>query len=174
MPLSKLVTRLLVTIHGQIKNALTTLIIKKISIMDALKPLIRSGMEVNSSHWTRFAFLVFLQELFSPYLIVLLYPDLQQHIKKTLKVNLVQLVQELEDGTTHASGSRNQYGINDTTHKDVNHTGSTVTINIENSGEEADTDTNVPTDAFVDADVDADADRISDEHLDPGCSTSDF
>ncbi|KAG2115375.1 uncharacterized protein F5147DRAFT_834423, partial [Suillus discolor] len=120
MQLGKLVTWLLATICGQIKTALTTLIIKRTSIMDALKPLIHSGMEVDSSHWTRFAFLrrcirifligvrdhkkVSLQDLFSPYLIASLHPDLQQHIQQTLKVNLVQLAQELEDGTPHASG----------------------------------------------------------------------
>ncbi|KAG1812687.1 hypothetical protein EV424DRAFT_1542023 [Suillus variegatus] len=138
--------------------------------MDALKPLIHSGMEVDSSHRTRFVFLqrcihiflirvhdhekVSLQNLFSPYLIASLHPDLQQHIEKTLKVDL------------------NQDDISDTTRKDANHTGSAVTINIETLGEEADTNTIVPTDAFVD--VDADADRISDEYLDPGSSTSGF
>lgn len=76
--LGRLVTRLLSTIRGQIKSTvcifsmnedrkcsqrsfypqLTMSVSKRLSIMDALKLLIHSGMEVDSSHWTRFAFLV--------------------------------------------------------------------------------------------------------------------
>ncbi|KAG1734733.1 uncharacterized protein EDB91DRAFT_1250852 [Suillus paluster] len=183
--LGKLVTRLLATIRGQIKTALTTSIIKRLSIMDALKPLIHSGMEVDSSHWTRFAFLrrclrifligvhdhekLSLQDLFSPYLIASLYPDLQQHIEITLKVDLVQLAQELQDGTAHASGSGNQngtpsahQGTNDTTHEDASQAKSAVDL--------GDKSVNL----FVNAGVDTDVDGISDNYVDPGCSSSGF
>ncbi|KAG1828026.1 hypothetical protein EV424DRAFT_1537029 [Suillus variegatus] len=187
--LGKLVTRLLATIRGQIKTALTTSIIKRLSIMDALKPLIHSGMEVDSSHWTRFAFLrrclrifligvrdhekISLQDLFSPYLIASLYPDLQQHIEITLEVDLVQLAQELQDGTAHASGSGNQNGnpsahqsTNDTAHEDASQAGATVHL-----GDES---VDVFANAGADADADADADGIPDEYVDPGCLTSGF
>ncbi|KAG2073777.1 hypothetical protein BDR04DRAFT_1009952, partial [Suillus decipiens] len=90
--LSKLVTQLFATIHGAIKTMLTTSISKRSSIMDALKSIIHSSMEVDSSHWTRFAFL----DLFSPYLIPSLHPDLQHHIMSQLHINIQQLAEEFQ------------------------------------------------------------------------------
>ncbi|KAG0693202.1 hypothetical protein DFH29DRAFT_1007547 [Suillus ampliporus] len=150
--LGKLVMQLLATIHGSIKTTLTTSVSKKLSIMDALKLIIHSGMEVDSSHWTRFAFLrclrmfligvsdhkkVALQDLFSPYLIPSLHPDLQHHI-------MSQLHSHPDLAFGHQDGSP------------------------ADSEEDVDPNADVVADADIDADVDADTDGINDDSTDSG------
>ncbi|KAG0691903.1 hypothetical protein DFH29DRAFT_1009872 [Suillus ampliporus] len=156
------------TIRGSIKTVLTTSVSKKLSIMDALKPIIHSGMEVDSSHWTRFAFLrqclrmfligvsdhkkVALRDLFSPYLIPSLHPDLQHHIMSQLHPPRPGLWASDESPGTHQS-------LIDTTCDDVNH-------DTQVADSEEDVDPNA--DAVADADVDADADGINDDGADSG------
>ncbi|KIJ11664.1 hypothetical protein PAXINDRAFT_15480 [Paxillus involutus ATCC 200175] len=57
--LGKLVTKLLSTIHSQIRSQLTISIAKKTCIIDMMKALVRgsSGLEVEATHWNRMEFL---------------------------------------------------------------------------------------------------------------------
>ncbi|KAG1879857.1 hypothetical protein F4604DRAFT_1923064 [Suillus subluteus] len=103
--LSKLVSDLLFSIHGNIKAKLTTSIVKRSSIMETTKSLAHHcGIEVDSMHWNRFAFLrrclhiflisvdnykaVSLKVLFSNSLIPSLHKDLCVKINKKLSIDI--------------------------------------------------------------------------------------
>ncbi|KAH7918289.1 hypothetical protein BV22DRAFT_1024812, partial [Leucogyrophana mollusca] len=54
---SKIVTTVLCYIRSNIKSSLITSLVKSQSIVEVVKALSQSGMEVNAAHWIRFAFL---------------------------------------------------------------------------------------------------------------------
>ncbi|KAG1753107.1 hypothetical protein EDD22DRAFT_850532 [Suillus occidentalis] len=173
--LGKLVTRLLSMIHGQIKTMLTTSITKRSSIMDALKPLIHSGMEVDSSHWTRFAFLdhekVTLGEAFLPYLIPSLHQDLQQHIETMLKVNMDQLMKEFSQD--HPDQGSWDEGENSDTQENLPHPTGDVVSSTRATGATEDPDADPA--SIEDPVANLDENGIPDEFLDtPNCVTSGF
>ncbi|KAG2055884.1 hypothetical protein BDR06DRAFT_1006717 [Suillus hirtellus] len=133
--LGKSVTKLLTGIRSVIKNALTMSVVKHTSIADVTRALARSrsGMEVDSTHWNRIAFLrcllrIFLigisdyksasiNELFSPYLILSLKQDMQGKVERELGVNIEQLENE-SFGTDHVLGSDNQASLDTPTDDD--------------------------------------------------------
>ncbi|KAG1878926.1 hypothetical protein F4604DRAFT_1679793 [Suillus subluteus] len=159
--LGKLVMRLLATIRGSIKTALTTSVSKKLSIMDVLKPIIHSSMEVDSSHWTRFAFL----DIFSPYLIPSLHPDLQHHIMSQLCIDIPQLTEEFRQSHPDlAFGHQDESSLTDTTRNDANHDPQ-ADPNVDAVGDE---DAVGDVDAVRDVDADADVDGIDDDSADSG------
>ncbi|KAG2089009.1 hypothetical protein BD769DRAFT_1680160 [Suillus cothurnatus] len=103
--LSKLVSDLLCSIHGNMKAKLTTSILKRSSIMETAKSLTHHcGIEVDSMHWNRFAFLrhclhifligvddykaVSLKVLFSNSLIPSLHKDLRLKINEKLGIDI--------------------------------------------------------------------------------------
>ncbi|KAG2065605.1 hypothetical protein BDR04DRAFT_1121769 [Suillus decipiens] len=55
--LSKIVSDLLSSIHGNLKGKLVSSLIKRMSIMDTAKLLAHSIIEVDAAHWNRYAFL---------------------------------------------------------------------------------------------------------------------
>ncbi|KAL4079985.1 hypothetical protein V8B97DRAFT_1914119 [Scleroderma yunnanense] len=81
--LAKMVTQHLSNIHGQIKLALVNSVLKGTNIRDTLAPLVNNGMEVDSSHWTRLAFLFHGQ------------------LEKELNIDITQLLEELDHGLTN-------------------------------------------------------------------------
>ncbi|KAG2126139.1 hypothetical protein BD769DRAFT_1668573 [Suillus cothurnatus] len=185
MLLSKLVTRLLATIRGAIKTALTTSISKRLSIMDALKPIIHSGMEVDSSHWTRFAFLrrclrifligvsdhekIALKGLFSPYLIPSLHPDLQHHIMSQLHVDIQQLAEEFQQ--SHPDLVFGHQDESPGTNNNANNCDNTQVVDSEehadpNADGDGDADADGDADVDVDADANLDTDVDADAHVD--------
>ncbi|KAG2121100.1 hypothetical protein DEU56DRAFT_760796 [Suillus clintonianus] len=113
--LGKAVTKLLTNIRSAMKTALTTSIVKRTSIADVTRSLARSGsgMEVDSTHWNRMAFLrrllrIFLigvsdyktasiEDLFSAYLIPSLKQDLRDKVARELHIDIGQLERELFD-----------------------------------------------------------------------------
>ncbi|KAG1804059.1 uncharacterized protein BJ212DRAFT_1486897 [Suillus subaureus] len=103
--LSKMVSDLLSSIHGNIKAKLTMSIIKQLSIMETAKSLTHHcSIEVDSMHWNRFAFLqrclhiflirmddyktVPLKVLFSNSLIPSLHDDLHIKINEKLSIDM--------------------------------------------------------------------------------------
>ncbi|KAG1806328.1 uncharacterized protein HD556DRAFT_1468332 [Suillus plorans] len=165
---------------------------KRLSIMDALKSLIHSGIEVDSLHWTRFAFLccclhifligvcdhekLTLKEAFSPYLIPSLNQDLREHIEKALNVDMVQLADEFSEyhpgqGSVDQEERSSAYkSLNDPTSHNVSSTAAAVTNNlVDEENRQAD-----PT-AIEDPFTDVDANGIPDKSFDtPDCVTSGF
>ncbi|KAG2150282.1 uncharacterized protein EDB93DRAFT_1103516 [Suillus bovinus] len=130
---------------------------KRLSIMDALKPLIHSGMEVDSSHWTRFAFL-------------------REHIEKALNVDMVQLADEFLEyhpgqGSADQEERSSAYkSLDDPTSHDASSTAAAVTNNlVDEEDRQAD-----PTAICYNWD-NADANEIPDESFGtPDCATSGF
>ncbi|KAG2051956.1 hypothetical protein BDR06DRAFT_1059594 [Suillus hirtellus] len=101
--LGKSVTKLLTEIHSVIKNALTMSVVKRTSIADVMRALARSGsgMEVDSTHWNRIAFL----------------QDMWGKVEHELGVNIKQLENKLF-GTDHMLGSNNQAPLDTPTDDD--------------------------------------------------------
>ncbi|KAG1730145.1 uncharacterized protein EDB91DRAFT_1310677 [Suillus paluster] len=134
------------------------------------------GMEVDSSHWTRFAFL----DLFSPYLIPSLHPDLQHHIMSQLHVDIQQLAEEFQQshpdlvfGHQDESPGTHQIRI-DTTNDNANY--NTQVVDSEehadpNADADADADVDVDADADADMDVDVDANLDADVDVDEDADT---
>jgi hypothetical protein len=101
-----------------------------------------------------------LKDLFSPYLIPSLHPDLQHHILSQLHINIQQLVEEFQQSHPDLIPGR-QDESPDTTN---NHANNHDDIQAADSEEHA--SPNADADADLDMDVDGDADLDVDANLD--------
>ncbi|KAL4070110.1 hypothetical protein V8B97DRAFT_1917824 [Scleroderma yunnanense] len=80
-------------------------VLKGTSIRDTLAPLVNNGMEVDSSHWTRLAFLDYdkipLKKIFSPQLLTYIPDKFHGQLEKELNIDITQLSEELDHGLTN-------------------------------------------------------------------------
>ncbi|KAG1726442.1 uncharacterized protein EDB91DRAFT_1254345 [Suillus paluster] len=102
--LSRIISELLASICGNLKAKLVTSLAKRMSVMDAAKSLTHSIIEVDASHWNRYAFLrwclqicligisdfktIPLKDLYSTSLIPSLHRDLHVKIAEALNCNV--------------------------------------------------------------------------------------
>ncbi|KIK36596.1 hypothetical protein CY34DRAFT_16277 [Suillus luteus UH-Slu-Lm8-n1] len=166
---STVVSDLLACIRGNLKNKLVLLISKHLSIMDTAKSLAHSCIEVDASHWNRYAFLrrclrifligrsdyknIPLKNLYSPSLLPSLHRDLRIKVGEALDINM-----ELDDEPT------------------IQENANEVRENSEgglDNGDGAGADTNVP-DPSHDADLDGDEDENRDNGLNSGTDEGDI
>ncbi|KAG2087602.1 uncharacterized protein F5147DRAFT_781252 [Suillus discolor] len=109
--LAKIVSELLSSIRGNMKNKLLASIRKHMSIMDTAKSLAHGSIEVDSAHWNRLAFLrcclrvfmigisdyrtVPLKDLYSPCLILSLHTAVRARIGPKLGIDIDSIEHEM-------------------------------------------------------------------------------
>ncbi|KAG2098949.1 uncharacterized protein F5147DRAFT_582824, partial [Suillus discolor] len=81
--LSKLVSEALSCIRGNIKTKLMSSILKRSSIIDTARSLAHGCLEVDASHWNRYAFL----DIYSPSLLPSLHRDLRVKVGDALGID---------------------------------------------------------------------------------------
>ncbi|KAH7918078.1 hypothetical protein BV22DRAFT_983437, partial [Leucogyrophana mollusca] len=97
--LSRMVTDMLSSLRGNIKQRLTASAVKDLNIVEASKSLAHGCIEVDSSHWHRFAYLhVPLKKLYSPTLVPSLHKDLRDKVGKRLNIDVEAIWNEMNEG----------------------------------------------------------------------------